>query len=144
MGARQGTWSQRLLQSLSLFLSSCFSHFSLPLPFSLPFSFLRFFPFTLFLSNFFFPPPYLSLCISFSNILSPFLYLAAFPDSFLLRSSPFHSLALSLSLDLSLFSFLFSFSLFFVCLFVFLFFCLGEAPLRGFSARSRLCILCIF
>ena len=94
------------------------------------------------LALFFFPPFSLSLCISFSNFL---LYLAVFPDSFLLRSSLLFSLALSLSLDLSLFSFLFSFSLF-LNLFIFLsffFFRLGEAPLRGFSVRSRLCILCI-
>ena len=71
----------------SFFLLSHSLSLTLFLPFSLPFSFLRFFPFTLFLSNFFFPPPYLSLCISFSNFLSSFLYLAAFPDSFLLRSS---------------------------------------------------------
>ena len=79
--------SSFFLLTVSLSLFSCLSHFSLPLPFSLPFSFLRFFPFTLFLSNFFFPPPSLCLCISFSNFLSSFLYLAAFPDSFLLRSS---------------------------------------------------------
>ena len=39
--------------SLYLSLSPCISHFSLPLPFSVPFSFFCFFPFTLFLSNFF-------------------------------------------------------------------------------------------
>ena len=81
-------------------------------------SFLSLYP-LLFPNLFFF-----SFSLSFS-LLSPFLtsflYLAAFPDSFLLRSSPFHSLALSLSLHLSLFSFfLFHFFLF-VCLFFFFF-----------------------
>jgi len=84
--------------TVSLFLSSCFSHFSLPLPFSLPFSFLRFFPFTLLLF-FFFPPPSLSLCISFSNFLSQSCCVPWFLLSLFL--SPFHSLAFSLSLDLS-------------------------------------------
>ena len=128
-----------LTVSLSLPLFLLFSLFSPPSFFAtllFP-SFLSLYP--LLFPNFFF-----FIFFSVSPFSTSFLYLAAFPDSFLLRSSPFHSLALSLSLDLSLFSFLFSFSLFFVCLFVFLFFCLGEAPLRGFSARSRLCILCIF
>jgi len=80
-GARQGTWSQRLLVSLSLSLPAFLSSFlfaTLLFP-----SFLSLYP----LSLFFFPPPSLSLCISFSNFLSSFLNLAAFPDSFLLCSS---------------------------------------------------------
>ena len=91
------SFSSFLSLTLSFFLPLLFSftfyHFLLVSLFHSPFfllttfSFFRFFSFTLFLSNFFFPPPSLSLCISFSNFLSSFLYLAAFPDSFLLRSS---------------------------------------------------------
>ena len=125
--------------SYSLSLSSslpAFLTFLSPFLFRYPSLSFVSFPLPLLFPNFFF-----FIFFSVSPFSTSFLYLAAFPDSFLLRSSPFHSLALSLSLDLSLFSFLFSFSLF---LFLFFFFCLGEAPLRGFSARSRLCILCIF
>ena len=64
--------------------------------------------------------------LSFSVIsffLTSFLYLDAFPYSFLLRSSLFQSLALSLYLHLSLLFFLF----YFFVLFCF-YFCLGEAP----------------
>ena len=41
------------------------------------------------------------------------------------------------------FSIFFPFFFFTFFFFSFFFFCLGEAPLRGFFARSRLCILCI-
>ena len=69
--------------------------------------------------------------------LTAFLYLAAFLDSFLLRSSPFQSLALSLSLHLSLLSFLFHFFfLFFFSFFCFVFFCLGEGPPEGFFCNE--------
>ena len=147
-GAHQGAWSQRLFLFFILSLSPSLPAF---LTFLSPFLFhypsLSFISFPL-LSFSFFAPPSLSLCISFSNFLSSFLYLAAFPDSFLLRSSLLFSLALPLSLDLSLFSFFFftfffSFSFFFSFYLFIYFFCLGEAPLRGFSAISRLCILCI-
>ena len=95
-------------------------------------SFLSLYP-LLFPNLFFFP-----IFFSVSPFLTSFLYLAAFPDSFLLRSSPFHSLALSLSLHLSLFSLLFhffSFSLlFFFCLFVCLF---GGGPPEGFFCNKQ-------
>ena len=126
-----------LTVSLSLFLP--FSLFSHPSFFATLLSFVSFsLPSSLIIFFIFF---------SVSPFLTSFLYLDAFPDSFLLHSSLFHSLALSL--DLSLFSFLFFFfTFFFFFLFIFLsfffFFRLGEAPLRGFSAMSRLCILCIF
>ena len=101
-GARQGTWSQRLLLSFSL--SSCLSHFFLTLLFSLPFfpSFLSLYP--LLFPNFFFP---IFFCVS--PFLTSFLYLDVFPDSFFFCSSPFQSLALFLSLHLFLFSLLFFF-----------------------------------
>ena len=144
-GACQGAWSQRLLLSLSLPLFLPFSLFSPP-------SFFATLLFPLFLSLyplalFFFPPLSLSLCISFSNFLSSFLNLAAFPDSFLLCSSlslfSFFSIFRSFSIFFPFFFFIF-FSIFFFFFFFFFFFHLSEAPLRGFSARSRLCILCIF
>ena len=133
-----------LTVSLSLPLFLLFSLFSPPSFFAtllFP-SFLSLYP----LSLFFFPPPSLSLCISFSNFLSSFLNLAAFPDSFLLCSSLLFTLQLFLYLQIFLYFFFFFLLLFlFFSLFIYLFiFCLGEAPLRGFSSRSRLCILCIF
>ena len=120
--------------SLSLFLPfSLFSHPSFFTTLLFP-SFLSLYP-LLFPNLFCF---FLPIFFSASPFLTSFLYLDVFPDSFLLRSSPFHSLALSLSLHLSLLFFLFHF---FFVLFLFL---LGWGPPpRGFSAMSRLCILCI-
>ena len=117
-GARQGTWSQRLLLSLSLFLPfSLFSHPSFFATLLFP-SFFSLYP--LLFPNFFF-----FIFFSVSPFLTSFLYLDAFPDSFLLHSSLFHSLALSLSLPLSLFSFLFHFFFLFIFLFFLFLFLLG-------------------
>ena len=123
--------------SLTFSLSSAFLTFFSPFFFRYP-SFLRFFLFTLFSSLIFF-----FIFFSVSPFLTSFLYLDAFPDSFLLRSSPFQSLALSLSLHLSLLSFFTFFFLFFFSFFCFYFFAWVRAPLRGFSAMSGFCILCI-
>ena len=117
--------------SLPLFLPfSLFSHPSFFATLLFP-SFLSLYP-LLFPNLFFFLPIFFSV----SPFLTSFLYLAAFLDSFLLRSSPFQSLALSLSLHLSLLSFFTFFFFSFSLLFVFFFFCLGEGPPEGFFCNE--------
>ena len=101
------TVSRTVSLSLPLFLPfSLFSHPSFFATLLFP-SFLSLYP-LLFPNLFCF---FLPIFFSASPFLTSFLYLDAFPDSFLLHSSLFHSLALSL--DLSLFSFLFFFFFFF-------------------------------
>ena len=121
-----------LTLSLSLFLPfSLFSHPSFFATLLFP-SFLSLYP-LLFPNLFCF---FLPIFFSVSPFLTSFLYLAAFLDSFLLRSSPFQSLALSLSLHLSLLSFFTFFFFLFFSFFCF-YFCLGEAPPQGFFCNEQ-------